>query len=144
LSVSRLSRLAAVIFLVPAIAFAAVPEVKHAKDFVGIGYSLSSSGNVVVYAGVREIGGKVAVCGLVWYEKATSSTRAIEAKFTEKVVFKIDGKGLSVNTRVFGRFKTEEEAFRGLARCSVTQTPWKANYANGKLKMTLGSVTIYE
>ena len=125
-------------------ALAAAPEVKPGQDFVGIGYGLSSSGDVVVYAGVREIGGKVAVCGLVWYEKATSSTRAVEAKFTEKMSFKIDGKGLSVNTRQFNRFKTKEEAQQGLARCSVTQTAWKASYGKAKLKMALGNVTIYE
>ena len=77
----------ALAFMVPNLAMAKVPEVKFGKDFIGVGYSISSSGNVVVYAGVREIGGKVAVCGMVWYEKATSSTRAIEAKFTEKMTF---------------------------------------------------------
>lgn len=138
-------RAAAVIAaMAPNLASAAVPEVQPGKDFVGIGYSISSSGNVIVYAGAREIGGKVAVCGLVWYEKATSSTRAIEAKFTEKMAFKIAGKGLSVSTRAFNRFKSEAEAAVGLARCSVTTTPWKASYGKAKLTMTLGNVTIYD
>ena len=134
----------ALAFMVPNLAMAKVPEVKFGKDFVGVGYSISSSGNVVVYAGVREIGGKVAVCGMVWYEKATSSTRAIEAKFTEKMRFKIAGKGLTVSTRSFNRFNSEQEAQTGLARCSVTTTPWQAAYGKAKLDMKLGSVTIYE
>lgn len=132
------------VVLVPGLAFAAVPEVPPGKDFVGIGYSLSSAGDVIVYAGVRDIGGKVAVCGMVWYEKATSSTRAIEAKFTEKMSFKIAGKGLSVSTRAFNRFKTEQDAANGTARCSVTTTSWKAAYGKAKLEMKLGNVTIYE
>ena len=134
----------ALAFMVPNLAMAKVPEVKFGEDFVGVGYSISSSGNVVVYAGVREIGGKVAVCGMVWYEKATSSTRAIEAKFTEKMRFKIAGKGLTVSTRSFNRFNSEQEAQTGLARCSVTTTPWQAAYGKAKLDMKLGSVTIYE
>jgi hypothetical protein len=130
--------------LVPGLALAAVPEVTPGKDFVGMGYSLSSAGNVIVYAGVREIEGKVAVCGMVWYEKATSSTRAIEAKFTEKMSFKIAGKGLSVGTRSFNRFKTEDEAANGTARCSVTTTAWKPAYGKAKLDMKLGNVTVYD
>jgi hypothetical protein len=141
----RFCRVAAtLVAFVPSLACAAVPEVKPGQDFVGIGYSLSSSGNVIVYAGIREIGGKVAVCGMVWYEKATSSTRAIEAKFTEKMSFKIGKKGLTVSTRAFNRFKTKEDAQAGQARCSVTTTAWRAEYAKAKLTMKLGSVTIYE
>ncbi len=141
----RFCRVAAtLVACVPSLASAAVPEVKPGPDFVGVGYSLSSSGNVIVYAGVREVGGKVAVCGMVWYEKATSSTQAIEAKFTEKMSFKIGKKGLSVNSRAFNRFKTKEDAEAGLARCSVTTTAWRAEYAKAKLTMKLGSVTIYE
>lgn len=135
---------AALAFVAPSVSFAAVPEVKHASDFVGVGFSLTSSGEVVVYAGVREIGGKVAVCGLVWFDKATATTRVIEPKFTEKISFKIDGKGLRVSTRLFNRFKTKEDATTGLARCSVTQTVWKASYGKAKLKMSLGNVTVYE
>ena len=145
MNIVRLAKLAvALVCLAPGLAMAKVPEVKFGEDFVGVGYSISSSGNVVVYAGVREIGGKVAVCGMVWYEKATSSTRAIEAKFTEKMRFKIAGKGLTVSTRSFNRFNSEEEAQTGLARCSVTTTPWQAAYGKAKLDMKLGSVTIYE
>lgn len=135
---------AAVGVMMPSVALAAVPEVQPGRDFVGMGYSLSSSGNVIVYAGVREIGGKVAVCGMVWYEKATSSTRTAEAKFTEKMTFKIGNKGLTVSTRTFNRFKTEEDAQSGKARCSVTTTPWKPEYSKVKLTMKLGQVTIYE
>ncbi len=135
---------AAAALFIPAVAFAAVPEVKPGNDFVGIGYSVSTAGNVIVYAGVREISGKVAVCGMVWYEKATSSTRAIEAKFTEKMSFKIAGKGLTVSTRSFNRYKTEDEAANGLARCSVTTTAWKAAYGKAKLDMKLRNTTVYE
>jgi hypothetical protein len=138
--------LAATLAVVPCLASAAVPEVEPGQDFEGIGYSLSSSGEVVIFAGVRNIGGKVAVCGLVWYEKkATATTRSIEAKFTEKVRFAIAGKGLSVSTRTFNRYESREAAQAGnVARCSVTATPWKDAYGTAKLKMKLGAVTIYE
>lgn len=135
---------AVVLTVIPSVVFAAVPEVMPGKDFVGMGYSLSSSGNVVVYAGVREISGKVGVCGMVWYENATSSTRAVEARFTEKMTFKIGSKGLSVSTRAFNRFNTQDDAQIGKARCSVTTAPWKPEYGKAKLTMNLGQVTIYE
>lgn len=139
-----LGGMTALFFLVPTVTMAAVPEVQPANDFVGIGYRVSSSGEVIVYAGVREIGGRLAICGLVWFEKATASTRSIEPKFSEKIVFRIDGKGLAVTTRVFSRFKTEDDAAKGKARCSVTQTAWKASYSKAKLTMTLGNETVYE
>jgi hypothetical protein len=138
--------LAAALAVVPCLASAAVPEVEPGQDFQGVGYSLSSSGDVVVYAGVRNIDGKVGVCGLVWYEgKATSSTKAVEAKFTEKMRFSIGGKGLSVSTRAFKRYESKEAAQAGnVARCSVTTTAWKEAYGKAKLQMKLGNVTIYE
>jgi hypothetical protein len=137
--------LAAALAVVPGFVSAAVPEVAPGQDFQGIGFSLSSSGEVVIFAGVRNIGGKVAVCGIVWYEKkATATTRSIEAKFTEKVRFSIAGKGLSVATRLFKRYESKEAAQTGnVARCSVTTTPWKDAYGTAELQMKLGAVTVY-
>lgn len=135
---------AAFMMLIPNLAAAGGPEVKPSKDFQGIGYSITSSGNVVIFAGVRAIEGKVAVCGLVYFEKATSTTKAVEPQFTEKVRFSIGGKGLSVSTRAFKRYKTEAEAYAGNARCAITTTAWNDAYGKAKLSMELGSVTVRE
>ena len=97
-----------------------------------------------VFAGVREMSGKVAVSGLVFFEKATTSTTAIEPKFTEKMRSSIAGKGLSVSTREFKRYKTEDEAYAATVRCAVTTTPWKADYSKAKPAMNLGAVTVYD
>lgn len=134
----------ALVALLPNIALAGGTEVKPSNDFQGISYSITTSGNVVVFAGVRDISGKVAVCGLVFFEKATSSTMAIEPKFTEKVRFSIAGKGLSVSSRAFKRYKSEAEAFAGNARCAVTTTPWKEAYGKAKLAMKLSAETVYD
>lgn len=141
---SRCGALAAAFCLSANLAAAAGPEVKPSKDFQGVGYSISSSGSVVVFAGVREMSGKVAVCGFVFFEKATSSTVAIEPKFTEKMRFSIAGKGLSVSTRAFKRYKTEAEAFAGNARCAITTTPWNPAFGKAKLSMKLGATTVYD
>ena len=141
---SRSCAIAAAICVCATFAVAGGTEVKPSKDFQGLGYSITSSGNVVVFAGVREMAGKVAVCGFVFFEKATSSTIAIEPRFTEKMRFSIAGKGLSVSTRAFKRYKTEAEAFAGNAHCAVTTTPWEAAYGNAKLSMKLSSETVYE
>ena len=46
--------------LVPDLALAAGPKLTPGQDFVSIGHSLSLAGEAVVYAGVRDMGGKVA------------------------------------------------------------------------------------
>ncbi len=119
---------------------AKTPEVDPANDFAGISYGITSSGKAVVFAGVREIGGKVAVCGIVFFEKATGTTKSIEPDFTQQISFSISGKSLRVQTSLFSRFPSEAEAIKGKARCSVTNRAWDPGYAKTKLKMDLSSM----
>lgn len=122
---------------------AGVPEVKPANDFEGVSYSVTSTGTVVVVAGLREIGGKVAVCGLVWFEKTVSNTtKVIEVKFTDKIKYAVGGKALQVNSRLFKRYPNAEEAKAGVARCSVTKVAWDKSYASAKLKVSMGPVRV--
>ena len=134
--------MAAVLCLAPNFAAAGAPEVKPAQDFQGIGYSVTSSGKVAVFAGARDIGGKLAVCGLVYFEKPSATTRAAEPLFTEHIRFSIAGKGLSVNSHAFKRYKTEAEAFAGNAGCAVTTTPWVESYGKTKLSLKMGRGSI--
>jgi hypothetical protein len=135
--------LAAALCCSASVAAAGAPEVKPANDFSGIGYTVSSSGAVVVYAGLREISSKVAVCGIVWFEKTVSNTtKVIEVKFTDQIKFSAGGKALRVNSRLFKRYDSEVAAKAGMARCSVTATPWSAAYAKSTLKLTMGNIRV--
>lgn len=125
-------------------AVAGAAEVAPGRDFQAIGIELSSiGGTIVVYAGVREISAKVAVCGLVFFEKPTGTARAIEPKVTSKLIFKLAGKRLNVQTSAFRRYPSEAEALAGKARCFVTGTAWAAAYAKTPLSIELerGSIS---
>lgn len=125
-------------------AVAGPPEVKPGPDFVGIGIDLSSmKGTVVVYAGAREISGKVAVCGVVFFENPTATIKEVEPKVTSKLIFSLAGKRLQVQPSAFKRYSTEAEALVGNARCSATRTPWSAALGKAKLKIDLerGSIS---
>jgi hypothetical protein len=134
-----LAALTAATISLSGMAAAKAPEVDPANDFAGISYGVSSSGKIVVFAGVREIGGKVAVCGLVFFEKATGTTKGIEPDFTQQIAFSIGGQSLRVQTSLFSRFPSEAEAVKGKARCSATNRAWNAGYAKAKLKMSMPS-----
>jgi hypothetical protein len=46
---------------------AAPPEVPYGNDFQMYGFSVGSGGDILISAGVREIGGKTGVCGVVLF-----------------------------------------------------------------------------
>ena len=125
-------------------AFSAVPEVKPGQDYVGVSYDITTLGTISVYAGARNVDGKVAVCGLVWYSNSIPATKIHEPEFTEKMTFTLAGKGLTVSSRIFNRYKSEAAAANGLARCAVTTSDWKPVYARSRLQMDLGNITIDE
>ena len=138
--VSCLGCVASVVLLLSTTFVAASPEVQPGRDFEGISYSMSTSGQVVVYAGLRNIKGKLAVCGLVFFEKkANATTRAAERQITDNIKFKIAGKSINVTPRSFTRYVTEQEADGGTAGCSVTTKAWQDAYSKAKLTMALSA-----
>ena len=121
---------------------AAPPEVPYGDDFQMYGFSVGSGGDILIYAGVREIGGKTGVCGVIWFEGATSTTKTIERQFTEKMGFSIAGQPIRVSTGDFKRYNSREEVEKaGMARCFKSNKPWKPAYAKTPLVMSLGNGT---
>jgi hypothetical protein len=117
-------------------------EVAPGPDFIGMDYSMSTGGNVFVVAGVRKIGGKVAICGLVYYaDRATATTRSVEGPLTDKTRFSLAGKVLRVNARLFKRYKNKDEATGSPAGCSVTTTVWQDKFAKAPFSMDLKGTT---
>jgi hypothetical protein len=137
-----LFRTAILVFALPIAAHAEAPSVQADRDFQGLQYSLTSSGNIVTFAGARNIGGKLGVCGLVFFENATASTRALEKKFAEHIQFKIAGKAIHVETAYFTRYATKQDSMVGKAGCSVTTRAWDPVFAKAKLEMALPNQTI--
>ena len=117
-------------------------EVRLADDFAGISYSIDTRSDVFMYVGVREVGGKVGVCAVVWTENATNTARRLEPRFSQKIRFSVSGQDLRVNVRKFNRYGSEAEATAGLAGCSITRTAWQAAYAGAEVEMTLAPTTI--
>jgi hypothetical protein len=127
------------------IAFAAGPlhaqdaAVPLGDDFVGVGYSIDRGSEIIVYAGLRNVGGQVGVCGIVLYEGVRDR---LERQVTRKIKFTVAGQRLRVNTDRFTRYGSLAEAESGSARCSVTNTAWQEGFAGQSLEMdlTAGSV----
>jgi hypothetical protein len=96
----------------------------------------------IVVAGVENIGGHVAVCGLVFFTPIGSQAVSYEPFITQKLKFSIGGTRLRVQTGAFRRYKTEELALAGTAGCSVTSVPWQPAYQTLPLEMNSGDVSI--
>ena len=74
------------------------PHRQTRQGLIGIGCERTSSGKAEVDAAPRQVGDKLAICGLVIIDKATSTTKATEGRFTEHVQFHLAGKGIRVQT----------------------------------------------
>lgn len=123
-------------------ALAEAPTVKPDAGFVGIGFELTSSGKVEVYAAPRQVGDKLAICGLVLVEKASNTTKAIERRFTSAIQFRIAGKTVAVETAFFKRYYDRTDLPKAVAGCSVTPTPWDKSFAKAEFKMEMSRMTI--
>jgi hypothetical protein len=117
-------------------------EVPVGSDFAGIGYAINTRSDVFVYAGLRDIGGQVGVCGIIWTESATNTAKRLERQASRKIKFSVAGLRLRVTTDKFNRFDSRAEAEAGLAGCSVTNTPWQAGFAGQPLDMGLAAGTL--
>ena len=93
-------------------------------DYQGVTFEMTSGGSLTVAAGLHQINGKVAVCGFVWFENATGTTRNIEHLMTRKVQYVLDGRVLGVTPQSFVRLDSVEEAKTSKAGCSVLRKDW--------------------
>jgi hypothetical protein len=117
-------------------------EVAPGQDFVGVAITIDTRSQIIVYAGLREVAGKVGVCGMIWFENATGTARQLERRATQKIRFSAAGQRLRVSTQDFNRFDNEEQALAGLAGCSASTTAWQAGFANQRLDMAMTSGTL--
>jgi hypothetical protein len=129
----------AIAFVAPTTLLAQDAEVPLGSDFVGVGYTIDRTSEVIVYAGLRNIGGQVGVCGVVFFE---GTANRLERQATRKIRFTVAGQRLRVNSDRFTRYNSLIAAETGSARCSVTNTSWQEGYAGQSLDMSLTSGTL--
>lgn len=128
----------------PMAAAAKIPEVPVSDgNFSGLSYEVSSVGEIFVYFGPRRIGNSLAICGFVYFGKFDGTTQMIEPKFTEQITFKIAGQDVRVNTRLFKRYKTKDQAYAGNARCAVTKVAWQPAFERARIETAMGNNSVY-
>jgi opacity protein-like surface antigen len=118
-------------------------EVPVSDDFEGVGYSIDDRSEVYVAVALRNVGGRAAVCGVIWIENGTGTGRRLEPRFSQRILrFSVAGQVLRVNVREFNRFGSEGEAAAGQAGCSTTNVAWQDGFASRPLEVDLSPVTL--
>lgn len=96
----------------------------------------------VVVAGAEEIGGQVAVCGIVFFTPTGSPAKPYETLVTRKIKFYLNGIKLTVQTGAFRRYPSEEAALDGVAGCSMTRVPWQSGFDRRTFEMRSSDVAL--
>lgn len=113
-------------------------------NYQGFVFGTRNKAEVVIYAGVHDIDGKVAVCGLVFFgDNVSNQLRFGEQQLSRQVQYSLNGARLRVDTSRFKRYETELDALVGKAGCSVTEQPWQKAYAKMPLQMDTAGGTTY-
>ena len=118
---------------------AAIPDETY--DAISFGDRVESPDFVIV-AGAENIGGRVAVCGLVFFTPTGSSAKPYETQVTRKIKFYLNGQKLTVQTGAFRRYPSEEAAIKGGAGCSVTRFPWQEGFDRRTFEIRASDVTL--
>jgi hypothetical protein len=115
------------------------------------GYSVQGFGDskshpdFLIFAGVEQIGGHLAICGAVVFDPKGSHAKSYERKGTRKVKFILAGQRIPVNTDTFRRYASVEAADAdGRVGCSLTTIPWQPAFAKTPLEITAGPITVME
>jgi hypothetical protein len=108
--------------VMPGASSAAPPEIPKPRAFP-VWYIQGDHGKTVIVGMVlREIGGKLAICGAGWPEDGRFDTTATQERFRRGTI-KVEGKATSVDLNVVQFHATREEA--RTFRCGVTDRLWK-------------------
>jgi hypothetical protein len=114
--------LVATTLLLAAASPAAPQEVPVARDFSAMKVTVNADDVVVLVAGVRDQGGRIAVCATVWLEKSSSSTRALVPDLLRNIRFRL---GTTQLTPDVTRFPVHDSLAAaeasGKARCVATR-----------------------
>jgi hypothetical protein len=134
------------------LAFAPVAQAEKATatanaSYQGMWGSFGSAGRYDLYAGLHEINGKVAVCGMIYYsDDANNTTRLLEKKRSKYVRYLVDGKPLVIHAADFLRYNSEKEALQSQKTgCTVTRKAWSTvkDPKSFKLGLPPGGTFVY-
>ena len=93
-------------------------------SYQGVENKIDAGGKYLLFAGLHEIGGKAAVCGLIYYDTKSGSTKQLERKFSKQLQFHVDGKVLGASSESFSRYADKAEAKGKEAGCSISNRKW--------------------
>lgn len=102
---------------------------KANNSYQGMWGSFEGAGRYDLFAGLHEVNGKVAVCGLVYFSKGVNNTtKLLEKKQSKHVQYIVDGKPLVAQHTDFIRYASEDEAREAgfVTGCTVTGKDWSS------------------
>ncbi len=122
---------------------AQVPEVRLTEATV-LSLDVSSGGQIFIAVAPREIGGKLAFCGLTWVEGANGTTQSLRRDFLSNIYFVLGRKSYDARPQVFAHYPSLDAATASRnARCTVTRHPWTPELAKAKFEPRLRNTGIY-
>lgn len=116
---------------------AVAQEVPLAGNVLAVELALDNDAAIVLLVSLREVEGRVAACGLSYMTGTSATARAMRNTVLREVMVRAGGRTLDVDATRFARFATEDEARAGLARCSVSRTPWQPGFATARPEVAL-------
>lgn len=108
---------------------AVAQEVPLTGTVHGVELAMDNDAAIVVLLTLREVDGRVAACGQSFMVGTSATARAMRNAVLREVTVRVGGRALDVDASRFARFATEDEARAGMARCSVSRTPWQPGFA---------------
>lgn len=119
----------------------AAPKSGWVNDVYVLNVTVDGGGIVSLGAMVREIDGKLAVCGATWISKESGTARAQRRNIMRTLLIDLNGTNLPVSASNFAIYASQQEAETGGGVCTVTKKAWKKDYARAELVLRLSSTT---
>lgn len=129
------------IALFPAGALAAPVEVKLSGNVYLLTVTVDNEDEVMVGAVLREVGGKLAVCGSAWMGEKSGNEVVHRNNVLKEVTVTLEGKRVKFNPGLFTVYRSEAEAMQGKARCAPSKQAWNPAYANAPFDLSLRNDT---
>ncbi|QYK40896.1 MAG: hypothetical protein KF887_16080 [Paracoccaceae bacterium] len=119
-------------------------RVKLTGHIEGIKLSFDGTPGLVMVASLRDMGGRLGVCGLSFAETASSHVLSRRRELLGLVVVELRRRALPVATNDFPFYPSLKEAEAGTARCLAVNRPWEPAYATERFTLRTRSNSISE
>lgn len=110
-------------------ALADAPKVPLAAPASVIEVTLEKRSVVAIVYAIREVGGKIGVCGALWPQSKAEFALSRKSAVLNNTIVEVRGKAITVNGHVFPVYESQAQAEKEGLRCSVSRTAWAGPYA---------------